>query len=70
LELPKGCDTTELFHKCKEEEKVIFIPGAGMFVDMEANANYIRMSYTACKLEEMEEGIKRVGGFLKRNIPE
>lgn len=69
LTLPKGVDTTELFAKCKEEEHVIFIPGAGMFLDMENNKNCIRMSYTACKLDEMEEGLRRMGTFLKRNIP-
>lgn len=69
LTLPKGVDTTELFVKCKEQEHVIFIPGAGMFLDMESNTNYIRMSYTACKIEEMEEGIRRLGKFFKENIP-
>ena len=56
--------------KCKEEEHVIFIPGAGMFLDMENNKNYVRMSYTACRLEDMEEGVRRMGLFCARNIPE
>ena len=70
LTFPKGVDTTELFMKCKEEEHVIFIPGAGMFLDMENNKNYVRMSYTACRLEDMEEGVRRMGLFCARNIPE
>lgn len=69
LTLPKSVDTTELFTKCKEEEHVIFIPGAGMFLDMNNNKNHIRMSYTACKIDEMEEGLHRLGNFFKRNIP-
>lgn len=70
ITLPEGTDTTALFTKCKEEEHVIFIPGAGMFLDMENNTNCIRMSYTACKIDEMEEGLRRMGEFLKRNIGE
>lgn len=70
LILPKGTDTTALFNKCKAEKHVIFIPGAGMFLDMDNNTNCIRMSYTACKIDEMEEGLRRMGDFLKCNIPE
>lgn len=70
LTFPEGVDTTELFTRCKEEEHVIFIPGAGMFLDMEHNKNCIRMSYTACKLDEMEDGLRRMGDFLKRAIPQ
>ena len=55
--------------KCKEEEHVIFIPGAGMFLDMENNKNYVRMSYTACRLEDMEEGVRRMGPFLCAQYP-
>lgn len=70
LTFPEEIDTAELFARCKEEEKVIFIPGAGMFLDMENNKNCIRMSYTACKLDEMDEGLRRMGDFLKRSMPE
>jgi len=70
LTLPEGTDTTALFNRCKEEEHVIFIPGAGMFLDMDNHTNCIRMSYTACKIDEMEEGLRRLGEFLKRNLPE
>ena len=70
LTLPEGTDTSALFSRCREEEHVLFIPGAGMFLDMEHHTNCIRLSFTACRLDEMEEGLRRLGAFLWRNLPE
>lgn len=69
LTLPEGIDAEVLFHQCLKEENIAFIPGYCFYVNMDQKNN-IRLSFSACTEEQIADGIKRMGEFLKRHIPE
>lgn len=64
LTLPDGVDAMELFRKAVKTEKVAFIPGAPFMVK-EGPDNHIRLSYSAMKEDQINEGIKRLGKALR-----
>jgi 2-aminoadipate transaminase len=65
--LPKGVDTNEMF---KESVKrgVAFIPGESFFVDPEQGKNCMRLNFSSCSCEQIDTGMKLLGGLVKETI--
>ncbi len=57
--LPKEYDTMKLFEKAKKVG-VAYIPGSAFYVDDRISSN-MRLSFCLPPLEQIEEGIKRIG---------
>ena len=69
LTLPEGVNAEELYHKCMEEENIAFNPGYCFYVNAD-HQNNIRLSFSACTEEQIADGIKRLGEFLYRHVPQ
>lgn len=61
--LPESIDTMELFYKAVDA-KVAFVPGAPHFSE-KGNDNGMRLSCSSQTVENINEGIKRLGQLLK-----
>ena len=61
--LPEEVDTTELL-KAAVEHKVAFVPG-GAFHPNGGGKNTMRLNFSYCKPEVINEGIKRLGDVLR-----
>jgi len=64
--LPEYMDTGEIF-KQAIEENVAYVPGSPFFADGEGK-NTMRLSFCYPSLEDIEEGIKRLGQVIKNNL--
>ncbi len=65
--LPEGVDTQKLFPQAIEKYQVAYIPGSSFFPDGKGQ-NTMRLNFTKPTIEQIEEGIKRLGKFLKEEI--
>jgi DNA-binding transcriptional MocR family regulator len=69
VELPEGVDTGELLWKAVEEEQVAYIPGTAFCAPGSAPAtNCLRLNFSNCSPEMIEEGIGRLGQIICNNI--
>ncbi|OQY41185.1 aminotransferase [Candidatus Atribacteria bacterium 4572_76] len=66
--LPEYIDTGEMFKEAIEE-KVAYVPGAPFFADRKGQ-NTMRLSFCFPSAEDIDEGIKRLGKVIKKNIKE
>ena len=64
--LPEGIDAKELMPKVLEQN-VAYVPG-GPFYPNGGHANHFRLNYSNMPPERIEEGIKRLGEVLKREL--
>ena len=64
--LPEYIDTGEMFKEAIEE-KVAYVPGAPFFADRKGQ-NTMRLSFCFPSAEDIDEGIKRLGKVIKKNI--
>lgn len=60
--LPAGISAVELFEKA-QKENVIFVPGNPFYTDGR-EASTMRMNYTNCSEEVIDEGMKRLGNLI------
>lgn len=68
LQLPKSISANELLPiACKEG--VAFSPGNSFFIDGTSGEDWIRLNFAAQPVEDIEEGIKRLGIALKKIKP-
>ena len=65
--LPEGMDGAELLAAALEEEKVAFVPGGAFFADG-GGKNSLRLNFTLQTPEQIEEGLTRLGGLLRRRL--
>lgn len=65
LELKKEIDGGKLLIEAAKEAKVGFVQGGGFFTEA-GHENYIRLSYSFVDLEQIEEGIQRLGMLLRK----
>ncbi len=65
-ELPEGMDAKEVFKK-SIEENVAFVPG-GSFYPNGGNENTFRLNYSMMSEEKIQEGIRRLGQVLDKEI--
>ncbi len=63
---PKYIDTQELFYEAIEE-KVAFVIGAAFYPHRNIH-NCMRLNFSLPSIEQIEEGIKRLGKILKKKI--
>ena len=73
VRLPDGIDSGELLKTAMESEKVAFIPGHSFDVDQalcegDGGKNCIRLSFSNSTVEQIEEGIGRLGLCIKNTI--
>lgn len=62
-ECPTIKDISAVVDKCLEK-KVAIVPGSNFAVDMSAPSNMFRLNYSSATLENIEEGVRRVGDAL------
>lgn len=68
LQLPKSISANELLLlACKEG--VAFSPGNSFFIDGTSGEDWIRLNFASQPVEDIEEGIKRLGIALKKIKP-
>jgi GntR family transcriptional regulator/MocR family aminotransferase len=65
LQLPGGLSADEVLPPACEEG-VSFAPGSAFFVDGHSGRDQMRLNFVSQPLEEIEEGIRRLGRALKR----
>lgn len=67
VELPEGMQAEQLLKVAIEEERVAFIPGQAFCVDGSRKATRcMRLNFSHCAAEQIEEGIARLGRAAKR----
>jgi len=66
LDLPKGVDASELLIKALDVN-VGFVPG-GPFYPEGGHDNTIRLNFSTMSLEQIEEGIKRLGEMFNNEF--
>jgi 2-aminoadipate transaminase len=62
--LPKGMNTTEILKKAVEQ-RVAYVPGESFF-PVGGGENTMRLNFSYCKPEIINEGIARLGGVIKK----
>ncbi len=66
--LPDGIDGAELLARAIAEERVAFVPGKAFFAT-DAMANTIRLNFSSPTVEDIGEGIARLGRLIARMTP-
>jgi len=64
--LPEYIDTGEMFKEAIEEN-VAYVPGGSFFADGKGK-NTMRLSFCYPSMEDIDEGIKRLGKVIKKRI--
>lgn len=64
---PKGVDVVKLLPEAIKR-KVAYIQGSVFFAEPEDTENYIRLNYSYANVEQIEEGIKRLGNLFKEHV--
>jgi 2-aminoadipate transaminase len=68
LTLPHGLKAEDLF-AAAIEEKVAFVPGSGFFAGEKAYP-FMRLNYSACAPEQIDAGMGRLAGVIKKALAE
>lgn len=66
-ECPTITDITPIVDKCLEK-KVAIVPGSNFATDIFAPSNMFRLNYSSATLENIEEGVRRLGEVLTENL--
>ncbi len=66
VELPQNYDTAALLPIAVEEEQVAFIPGYAFAVPGHTVTNCLRLNFSTCTPEMIDEGMERLGRVLNR----
>ena len=65
--VPERVNTKELIKDCSKKYKVVYVPGQSFFVDG-SGTNTMRLNFSYPTMEEIEEGIKRLGQAIKERL--
>lgn len=65
LTLPKSMDTRDLLEKALSEEKIAFVPG-GAFFATGGGENTLRLSFSTCCADDIQDGMKRLSALIRR----
>jgi 2-aminoadipate transaminase len=65
--LPEGMDTRELLKEAIDNENVAFVPGQSFHADR-GGKNTLRLNFSMMPPERIEEGIKRLGRAIERQL--
>ena len=63
--LPEGCDSAHLLEEALLA-KVAFVPGRSFFPNG-GGSSTLRLNFSYCSPERIEEGIRRLGGLIRRH---
>ena len=66
-ECPTITDISPIVDKCLEK-KVAIVPGSNFATDINAPSNMFRLNYSSATIENIEEGIRRLGEVLTENL--
>lgn len=67
VELPERVNATELLKAAIEQEQIAFVPGIAFCTDDNRPAvNCLRLNFSNCEPERIEEGIKRLASLIDR----
>ena len=66
VKLPAGCDSTKMFKEAISK-KVAYVPGVS-FYPRGGGENTMRLNFSYCKPDKINEGISRLGVVLKEQI--
>lgn len=67
ITLPPGLDGADLLAKAIAEERIAFVPGSAFYADR-STRNTIRLSFSLPSPETIDEGIRRLGRLLEREL--
>jgi len=67
--LPEGANSMQLL-KAALEEKVAFIPGSAFYPDGQGGLNTLRLTFSTASPEMIDEGIKRLGRAIEKQLTE
>lgn len=68
VELPAYVDTADLLETAVAQQQVAFIPGHAFAVEPGHAANCLRLNFTHCSVEQIEEGIRRLSTVLNHAL--
>lgn len=68
VDLPESIDAKELLKKAAEEYKVSFVPGSAFCVDKSEGIHSMRLNFSANNAEKIEEGLKRLGELIQKEL--
>ncbi|WP_164906065.1 PLP-dependent aminotransferase family protein [Gudongella oleilytica] len=68
VDLPDTVNTRTLLKKAAEEYKVSYVPGSAFCVDEEDGIHSIRLNFSANNAEKIDEGLKRLGELLTKEL--
>lgn len=66
VELPETINTTDLLTLTVEEEKVAFIPGHAFAIPGHQVTNCLRLNFSNCSPQKIEDGIQRIAKIIHR----
>jgi 2-aminoadipate transaminase len=65
--LPERLNTKELIQDCIKKHRIAYVPGQSFFVDR-SGTNTMRLNFSYPAMDEIEEGIKRLGQAIKERL--
>jgi 2-aminoadipate transaminase len=65
--MPKEIDTKEMIQNCIQKYGVVYVPGQSFFVDG-SGRNTMRLNFTYPSIDEIEQGIKKLGKVIKQRL--
>ncbi len=65
--LPEKVNTKELIQDCIKKHKIAYVPGQSFFVNG-SGTNTMRLNFSYPAMDEIEEGIKRLGQAIKERL--
>jgi DNA-binding transcriptional MocR family regulator len=69
LTLPESLDSRELLRTSLASEGIIFVPGSSFFTNGDGARN-IRLNYTKASEATIEDGMRRLGNLIARQLAE
>lgn len=64
VQLDKHIDTNTVLHTAVQQEKVAFVPGHAFAFNPNTSRHCLRLTFSTCTVEQIEDGIKRLGQVL------
>lgn len=68
VELPPEVNCETLLDEALQKERVAFVPGSAFTVAEGCASNCMRLSFSTCTPDDIEEGVQRLGKLLNRRI--
>lgn len=66
--LARHIDTTRLLDIALEQERIAFIPGQAFALQPDGARHCLRLNFTNCSVEQIEDGIARLGRLIQHTL--